>query len=167
MAEVKKQIDRIESTDTRVFALSADAPARSAGFKKQMRLPFELLCDPEKKVVSLFHLLNSHEHDGIAYPAIFVINSQGRIVYRSLDRTANRVRLDEVLAFLEKLQKNPSVEKTGGEQKVFIIPSLAEMWQIVQNMIFRGSPADWKHYFMFVFVYTPRHIVRSITKVFR
>ena len=113
---------RVEASHTRVFALSVDVPKRSAGFRQAMQFPFELLCDPDKKVVELFHLLNPHEHDGIAYPAIFVINPQGRICYRSLDRTATRVQLTEVLAFLDKLQEDPAFQKQGGKKKALIIP---------------------------------------------
>jgi hypothetical protein len=167
LAEIKKNMDRIEQSNTQVFALSVDIPERSAGFRQAMQFPFELLCDPEKKVVKLFHLLNPHEHDGIAYPAIFVINPEGRICYRSLDRTATRVQLTEVLAFLDKLQEDPAFQEQGGKKKAFIVPLPAEMWQILQNMIFRGSGADWKHYFKYTFVYTPQNMFKLVTKPFR
>jgi len=160
-------MDRIDASNTRVFALSVDVPERSAGFRHAMQFPFELLCDPEKKVVGLFHLLNPHEHDGIAHPAIFVINPEGRICYRSLDHTATRVQLTEVLAFLDKLQQDPSFQEQGGKKKAFIVPLPAEMWQILQNMIFRGSGADWKHYFKYTFVYTPKNLFKLVTKPFR
>lgn len=157
---------RINYFNTQVFALSADAIERSAGFRKEMQFPFELLCDPDKIVIKQYYLLNPHEHQGIAYPAMFVINSQGRICYRSLDRTAKRVQLEEVLKFLEKLQNNPFYEEENESAKAAIIPSFAEMSQIVHNMIFRGSRADWKHYVKFTFVYTPRNLYKSIIKLF-
>jgi len=164
---VKKNIDRIEQANTQVVALSVDTPERSAGFRKEATLPFELLCDPDKKVVNLYHLLNPHEHDGIAYPAIFVIDPKGRIRYRSLDRTATRVKLTEVLNFLDELKADQGAEEQGGARKAFIFPSPPVMWQIMQNMVFRGTGADWKHYFMFTFVYTPKNLYRLITKPFR
>jgi len=167
LAGGKKNFDRIERANTQVVALSVDTPERSAGFRQEARLPFELLCDPDKKVVNLYHLLNPHEHDGIAYPAIFVINPEGRIRYRSLDRTASRVKLDEVLAFLDKLNVDQAAEERGGASKAFIFPSPAVMWQILQNMTFRGAGADWKHYFMFSFVYTPKNIFRFVTSPFQ
>jgi alkyl hydroperoxide reductase subunit AhpC len=160
-------MQQIESANTQVFALSVDTPERSAGFQKEMQLPFDLLCDPDKNVVPQFNLLNPHEHDGIAYPAIFVINAEGRICYRSLDRTASRVQLVDVLAVLEKLKNDPfhAEEKSG--RKAFIIPSPGEMGQIAKNMLFRGSTADWKHYVKFTFVHTPRNIFKTITRPFR
>ena len=167
MAGVKKHIDRIEQADTQVVALSVDPPERSAGFREEAKLPFELLCDPDREVVKLYHLLNPHEHDGIAYPAIFVIDPEGRVRYRSLDRTVSRVKLAEVLAFLEKLKADQGVEEQGGARKAFIFPSPAVMWQIMQNMLFRGAGADWKHYFMFTCVYTPQNIFRLVTRPFQ
>jgi len=167
LAEIKKNIGRIEQSNTRVFALSVDAPKRSSGLRQALQLPFELLCDPDKKAVKRYHLLNVHEHDGIAYPAIFVMNPDGRICYRSLDRTASRVKVTAVLAFLDKLEADPASLERGGAQKAFIIPSPGEMGQILQNMFFRGSGADWKHYFKFTFVYTPRNLWRLAVKPFR
>ena len=160
-------MNRINFFNTRVFALSADTIESSAGFSKEMQFPFELLCDPDKKVIMRYHLLNPHEHDGIAYPALFVINSQNRICYRSLDRTAMRVQLPEVLEFLEKLKKTPSYVEKNESVKATIIPSFAEMIQIMHNMVFRGSRADWKHYVKFTFVYAPGNLYKAIRKLLR
>jgi alkyl hydroperoxide reductase subunit AhpC len=157
----------IEASNTRVWALSVDTPDKSAGFRKAMDFPFELLCDVDKKVIRLYHLLNPFEHNGIAYPAVFVLNPKGKIGYRSLDDTAGRVQFGEVLKFLEKLRGNPDYEEIGTAKKAFIIPKPAELWQIMQNMLFRGSGADWKHYFMFTCVYTPRNLYRLVSKPFR
>ena len=132
-----------------------------------MKFSFELLCDLDKKVVKQYHLLNSHEHDGIAYPAIFIINPEGRICYRSLDRTATRVKLAEVLTCLEKLKADPALAENGRAKKAFIIPPPGEMGQIMQNMVFRGSGADWKHYFKFTLVYTPGNLFKLIARPFR
>ena len=160
-------MDRIKAANTMVLALSVDPPDSSAGFKKAMQLPFELLCDPDRQVVRLYRLLNPHEHDGIAYPAIFVLNRKGRICYRSLDRTASRVQLDEVLTFLDRLADDPALAEAGGLKKTFIIPSLPEMWQIAKNMVFRGSRADWKHYAKFTFVYTPKNSFKILSRTFQ
>lgn len=164
---MKKNIDRIERANTQVVALSVDTPKQSAGFRKEANLPFELLCDTDKKVLKLYHLLNPFEHAGISYPAIYIINPEGRICYQSLDDTASRVKLTEVLVFLERLQADPTLVEVGGTQKSFIFPSVTVMWQIMQNMTFRGAGADWKHYFMFTFVYTPKNIFRFVTSPFQ
>ena len=150
-----------------VVALSTDSLNQSEGVIEDLNLSITLLCDEEKKVVDLFNLRNPFEHDGIAYPAIFVITPQGRICYRSLDRTASRVRLTEVLTFLDELKADQAAEEQGGARKAFIFPSPSVMWQITQNILFRGTGADWKHYFRFTFVYTPQNLYKRITKPFR
>jgi peroxiredoxin len=71
-----------------------------------MNLSSTLLCDADRKVVDLFKLRNPFEHDGIAYPATFIINQDGKICYRSIDGTANRVDLTDEISFLEQLHKD-------------------------------------------------------------
>ena len=72
-----------------------------------------------------------------------------------------------MLEFLDKLQDDPAVKEQGGQKKAFIVPMPVEMWQILQNMIFRGSGADWKHYFKYTFVYTPKNLLKLIKRPFQ
>ena len=116
-----------------------------------MNLPFQLLCDIEKEAIGLYHLLNSHEHGGIAYPAMFVIRPSGKIQYRSLDTTAHRIVLSDLIEFMETLNKDPEYLPASEAKKRWIIPSPKTAWQISRNMIFRGNRSDWKHYFLFPF----------------
>ena len=116
-----------------------------------MELPFQLLCDVDKEVINLYHLRNSHEHGGIAYPAMFVIRPSGKIQYRSLDTTAHRIDLSDLIEFLKTINKDPEYVASARLGKRWIIPSPKEAWQISRNMIFRGNVADWKHYFIFPF----------------
>lgn len=111
-----------------------------------MSLPFQLLCDTDRRVVSLYQLLNPHEHGGIAYPAVFLIKSSGVIGYRSLDRTAQRVNLSEILAYLEELGRKPDHLMQAPPAKGIIIPSGSTLRQIGRNMFLRGNLSDWKHY---------------------
>lgn len=122
-----------------------------------MKLPFDLLCDADKQVIDLYHLRNTHEHGGIAYPAIFVIAPSGKIHYRSLDGTAQRVDLGDVLSFLRDFHQDPKMLSRVKPKKRWIIPLWKEMWQISRNMILRGTIADWKHYGMF-----PFHLLKNL-----
>jgi len=114
-----------------------------------MMLPFDLLCDVDKKVIQLYNLVNPFEHGGIAKPAIFIINPGGKICYRSLDDTAQRVDLAHVLNFLKKHHDDPELMNTGVVEKKWIMPSWETTRQILKNMIFRGNLSDWKHYCLF------------------
>jgi len=68
----------------------------------QLHLPFPVLCDSEREVVTHWGLLNTKEHGGIAYPAVFVLDRDRSIRYRSLDRTAARVSTQEVMTFIRE-----------------------------------------------------------------
>ena len=83
-----------------MFALSVDAPAQSQALRTQLGLEFPILCDTEHNVARAWDLYNARERGGIAIPAVFVIERDRRIAYRSIDGTAARVRTDGVLEFL-------------------------------------------------------------------
>lgn len=100
MAEYGKRYEELVALDADVVALSVDAPGRSRNLARQLRLPFKLLCDPSREVVAAYGLLNNREKDGIAYPATFVLDPDLQVRFRSLDRTAERVKLDPLMSFL-------------------------------------------------------------------
>jgi peroxiredoxin len=103
---MQRNHDTYEKLNTRVFAISVDPLKQSQNLIEKMKLPFTLLCDEGKHVIDLYHLKNPFEHNGIAKPATFIINSEGKVCYRSLDGTANRVDLSDELQFLEKLHND-------------------------------------------------------------
>ena len=143
---MKKQFRLFQEYQTDIYGISADTPEQSRAVIREMNLPFQLLCDIDKKVITRYHLLNPHEHGGIAYPAIFVIRPSGRIQYRSLDGTAQRVNLTEVLSFLKRIQTDDAYTPAEPPRKKVIVPLPKIAWQISRNMLLRGSLADWKHY---------------------
>jgi alkyl hydroperoxide reductase subunit AhpC len=149
LAEVKKQYADIIKYKTRAFALSVDSPKQSQAVVSEMMLPFDLLCDVDKKVIALYDLVNPFEHGGISRPAIFIINPGGKICFRSLDGTAHRADLAHVLNFLKAHYDNPDLANAEPVDKKWIIPSWKTTGQIVKNMVLRGNIADWKHYGMF------------------
>lgn len=131
-----------------------------------MALPFDLLCDPERKVVNRYGLLNPYEHSGIARPAIFVILPSGIVDYRTLDGTARRVDITHVLGYLLALNKSPDLQQTGPAKKKWIFPSWQTVHQIFRNMVHRGNASDWTHYAVFPF-YSVIIPARKLTKLFR
>lgn len=136
----------MEGLGVGIAAISADDRGKSESFRKELGYSLDLLCDIDRAVIKQYHLLNSAEHGGIAYPAIFVIKNNGLIGYRSLDRTANRVNLSEVISYLQNLEQNPEATLRSETPKQFIIPSPKELLQFGRNMLFRGKTDDWKHH---------------------
>ena len=145
MAEIEKHHGTYTRLDIRVYALSTDSPRQSQNLVLKLGLSFPLLCDESKAVIDLFNLRNPLEHDGIAYPATFIVSPGGKIRYRSLDGTAKRVYLTDELAFLEQLHKDSEHTLHAKPKRKWVIPSLKDNWRISMNMIFAGNFADWKN----------------------
>ena len=92
--------DAIRATGADVAALSVDAAERSEAVRAHLGLPFPILSDSARRVVRDWDLYNPKEQGGIAIPAVFVIGTDRRVRYRSVDRTAARVSTEGVLGFL-------------------------------------------------------------------
>jgi len=145
LAEIKKNIDSFKELNISVAAISTDSIKQSQAVAREMELPFDLLCDVDKTVINKFNLLNPFEHGGVAKPAIYFILPSGKIGYRSIDGTARRVDITDLLKFLKKHGKDQDYKGPENAKKKWIIPSPIEAWQLTRNMVLRGSFADWKH----------------------
>jgi peroxiredoxin len=101
LAEFRDRFAELTSLGFGLAALSVDEPQRSRALVAQLELPFPLLCDTEREVVRAYGLFNEKEKGGIAYPATLVLDRDRIVRFRSLDRTASRVTLDELFSFLK------------------------------------------------------------------
>jgi len=146
LAELEKLQKTIGKFHTTIAILSSDDPKQSSSFKTEKSFAFQLLCDTDRQVIKLYNLLNPHEHGGIAYPAIFVIKPGGAIGYRSLDKTAKRVDLSSVVAYLETVNSDIEALHRSESDKHIVLPTGSDLLQVTKNLIFRGNAADWKHY---------------------
>jgi peroxiredoxin len=100
LAEHARRFPELTALGLGLAALSVDPPAASLALVKQLALPFPLLCDTRREVVRSYGLYNAAEKGGIAYPATLVLDRDRTVRFRSLDRTAKRVDLDALYAFL-------------------------------------------------------------------
>ena len=124
-------METLRAAGAEVVALAVDDPARSEPLRREMRLPFPILCDTRREVVRAWGLYNPKEHGGIAYPAVFVIDRDRIVRWRSLDRTATRVRTDAVLRFLEEGHVPPP--------RRVVLPRLRDFVRALRNWITRGG----------------------------
>ena len=135
MAEYRDRDADFTRRGARVVALSVDLSERSEPLRNALRLPFPLLCDPQRRVVERWGLLNQKEHGGIAYPAVFVIDRDRTVRYRSLDRTAARVHADDVLAFLVSGDTRPA---EGHPRRARVLPNPRDWFLAITNALGRG-----------------------------
>jgi len=84
-------------------AISVDAPARSAPMKADLALPFAVLSDSRRALIARWGLLNEKEMGGIAFPAVFLIDRDLIVRFRSVDKTARRADTAEVAAIVKSV----------------------------------------------------------------
>lgn len=100
MAEYRDRYEEFQAAGFAVAALSVDDPVRSEALRRDLRLPFPILCDTEREAVSAWGLLNAREKGGVARPAVFILDEERRVLYSSRDSVHRRLRAGELVAFL-------------------------------------------------------------------
>jgi peroxiredoxin len=135
LAEYRDALPEIAAQGATVVGISVDGPERSEALRQSLRLPFPLLCDTGRRVVEEWSLFNRAEKGGIAYPAVFVIDTDRTVRYRALDRTAARVSRADVVTFL---RDGPGVEGPREPRRVRVRPGLATFARALGNMV-RGG----------------------------
>jgi peroxiredoxin len=66
-------------------AISVDPPATSAELAKKLGVTFPLLSDESRATIRAFGV--EDVENGISWPAIFIVDKNGKIVWRSLAQT--------------------------------------------------------------------------------
>jgi peroxiredoxin len=86
-----------------MITVSTDSAEELEQYKVKNELPFMMLSDSEKKLITQYDLLNESERDGIAVPAIIVIDSDGKVRYSHVQAKFLRIRNKRLLQDLEGL----------------------------------------------------------------
>jgi peroxiredoxin 2/4 len=84
-----------------VIAISSDQQSFAWSMGQTTGARFEILSDADKKVITSYGVLNAAEHDGIAHPAIFIVDREGKIRYLHVgkdpqDRPPDETIIEEV-----------------------------------------------------------------------
>jgi len=87
-----------------VIAISVDPPERSAGLRRDLRLPFELLSDRTRATIIEWNVLNSKEKGGIAIPATFLIDRERTVRFAKVEDMMMRVEPRELLEFIRAMK---------------------------------------------------------------
>jgi peroxiredoxin Q/BCP len=131
LAEYRDRYEKIRRSGANVAALSVDEPERSEAVRQQLQLPFPILCDTARKIVTEWGLLNQREKGGIARPAVFVIDRDMRVLFASLDNDVTRVPTDTVVSFLlSEMPASPSKARRS-----LVIPRLTDWFRAIRNTL--------------------------------
>lgn len=135
MAEYRDQYAKLRAAGAEVAALSVDDVARSRAVTDELKIPFPILCDPRREVVTAFGVLNRGEKGGIAYPAVFVIDRARVMRFRVLETVGARVNPGDLVEM---------VRSVAGGVEPRALPRPARVWpgamflRAIYNSIRRG-----------------------------
>lgn len=84
MRGVADRVEELEGNGARVFAISVDSPFVTRKFREEEDLPFPVLSDFNRVASTRYDVLYGEFHglEGVAKRSVFVVDSEGRIVYR-------------------------------------------------------------------------------------
>ena len=78
--ELQSNYQKIKSLGAEMIALSADPPADGQKVAAEKRLTYPILSDVYKNFIRQYGVL--HPAEGIARPSMFVVNKEGKIVWK-------------------------------------------------------------------------------------
>ena len=86
-----------------MIAISADTPADGQKVATELNLSYPILSDVYKNFIKQYGVL--HPTEGIARPSMFIVNKEGKIVWKYVGSDASdRPPIDTVLAELAKVK---------------------------------------------------------------
>jgi len=115
-----------------MVAVSVDAPEKSESVRRELRLPFPILSDCQRRVVREWGIYNPDEKGGIAKPAVFILAPDRTVRFVSVDEVASRVPAAEILRRLSEQGSGP-----GGDRKTRI-PGPALFFRALRNALRMG-----------------------------
>ena len=128
MADYRDHYAEIRSAGADVLAVSVDPPIKSEALRRELRLPFPILCDTEWRVAKDWGIYNPNERGGIAKPAVFVIDRDRTVQYSKIDDVATRVPASEIVRILRGTGRHEA------QRKVYI-PRVSDFFRAIRNMI--------------------------------
>ena len=111
MADYRDHYDEIRASGADLVAVSVDPPEASEAVRRDLRLPFMILCDTARRVVQEWDIYNPRERGGIAKPAVFIINFDHTVRYASVDGVSSRIAPPEIVRLLATPETRPTRRK--------------------------------------------------------
>jgi len=138
LADYASLYPAFRSAGAEVVAVSVDPPDRSAAVRRDLSLPFQILSDTQREVISRWGVLNAREKAGIAVPAVFVIDRDLRLKMVAVEKVHHRVHPDDVLQFVRTMQTPASAKPPALRG---IRPGRL-FWRALVNAVRRGARVE-------------------------
>jgi peroxiredoxin len=130
LADYRDHYEEIRAAGAEMAAVSVDPPARSQALRHELRLPFPILCDTQRRVVKEWDIYNPREKGGIAKPSVFVIGSDRVVRYSKVDSVATRIPPSEIVRILNGSEGPAARGKT-------YIPNIGEFYSAIRRALRR------------------------------
>lgn len=118
-------------------ALAVDEPARSEAVRRELSLPFPILCDTRRAVVEAWGVINRKEKGGIAVPSIFILDRDRRVLFVSLDGEFSRVG---AAALVEALGgRRADASGSIAPRRRFVVATFGDYWRALRNALRFGA----------------------------
>lgn len=128
MADYRDHYAEIRTTWASVVAVSVDPPAKSEALRRELRLPFPILCDTERRIIQDWDIYNPREKGGIAKPAVFVIDRDRTVRHSEVDHVVARVSASAILRILGAGAAEQPIRR-----KIYI-PHIRDFFRAIRNM---------------------------------
>lgn len=128
MADYRDGYDEIRAAGANLVAISVDPPDKSEAVRRELQLPFSILCDTSRRVVRDWDIYNAGEKGGIAKPAVFILDRGCLVRFASVDRVSSRVPASQIVAFLRHTRKDAPSRK-------FQLPHPGDFFAAIRNSI--------------------------------
>ena len=99
---MEQNYEKIKSSGAELIAISSEGIERTRKTVENEGLSYPVLSDTNKDVINAFNVLDQNSKT-IARPATFIISTEGKVAWISLDAAASRVPTATILAELGKL----------------------------------------------------------------
>jgi peroxiredoxin len=100
--------DKIKQAGGDLIAVSVDDQSFAWSMGQTTGAKFQILSDSDKKTIISYGILNAAEHDGIAHPSIFILDTQGRIRYMHVGKDPQDRPPDETI--IQEVKKLTAVK---------------------------------------------------------
>jgi len=102
LGELKEKEDTILKLDTQILAASVDSTWTQKAFAKELDIKFPIMSDFGRKAVTLYGAY--YEDKGFAKRTVFVIDKQGKVVYKRQYEPGTQPDITEAMSVLKKLK---------------------------------------------------------------
>jgi peroxiredoxin len=140
LAEYRDRYRELKASGVDLVAISVDDASRSAPIKAELGLPFPILSDSGRELITRWGLLNRKEMGGIAYPAVFAIDSNLVVRFHSVDSTTRRASAAQVAATVRAAAQGSSMSSGVARQR--LSPGLMFL-RALRNALSRGAKTPW------------------------